>query len=197
MGALGVEPFVLTVVGATKSLRTGTLPLALRSSAPDHSTLSNVAADGESLTVHLREPKMSTGAVDTPTTDYNPYTSPTDQDGHPLSWDGNDGRILGLVHELGLHTVRHAILQTFIKKRARVLSNGLMVAESIPVVPLVMGTVAEPDRTLDTMCPPGPERFAEVNAWRATPAGGGEAPLVPITAMPATAADIIRISANN
>ena len=137
---------------------------------------------------------MSTGEVDTPTTDSNPYTSPTDQDGHPLTWDGNDGRILGLVHELGLHTVRKAILQTFIKKRVRVLSNGLVVAEAVSVVPFVMGTNAEPDRTLDTMCPPGPARYAEVNAWRATPAGGNEVPLTPITAMPTGASDIVRIN---
>ena len=49
---------------------------------------------------------------------------PSDMEGIPLSWDGNDAKILGLIHETGKYLTQKGLLQPYIKHRAVPLSNG-------------------------------------------------------------------------
>jgi len=116
---------------------------------------------------------------------------PLDITKNPMKWDGNNARILGLLHETWLYYERNGLFDAFIQKRAKVLSNGKICCETVNHVPFVMGVIKEEDRTLANMCPPGDERIAQVNAYRAalTPP---ESPVHAITTMPAAhAGDVI------
>ena len=92
---------------------------------------------------------------------------PLDITENPMKWDGNNARILGLLHETWLYYERNGLFDAFIQKRAKVLSNGKICCETVNHVPFVMGVIKEEDRTLANMCPPGDERIAQVNAYRA------------------------------
>ena len=87
---------------------------------------------------------------DRTTTSSNPEVlDPVDSAKEPLVWeDGNMARILGLLFELWQFMERHGILQTYVKKYSRVLSNGKSVSTDLSVAPLVLGLVQEPNCSL-------------------------------------------------
>jgi len=116
---------------------------------------------------------------------------PVDITDKPILWDGNSARILGMINEAWEHYERKGLYVAYIQKRARVLSNGKLSVDHVSSIPLVMGTVEEPERTLLTICPPAAARITELNTWRATTAGGNRPAIVPITTMPTGAADSI------
>ena len=49
---------------------------------------------------------------------------PSDQEGEPLTWDGNCGKILGLLDECRKHYEREGIFLPYIEHQAVLLSNG-------------------------------------------------------------------------
>ena len=104
-----------------------------------------------------------TDTTDTVTID---TTVPTDEAGQPLIWDGNPARVLGLLHESSEYFERMGQHQPAITMRAALLSNGRLAVESVSVVPFILGTLTEPDRSLLDIAPPPTERIAEYNAAR-------------------------------
>jgi len=124
---------------------------------------------------------------DTTTTVTDPDI-PVDITDQPILWDGNAARILGMLNEVWEHYERNGLYIAYIQKRARVLSNGKLAVDSVSSIPLVMGTVDEPERTLLNLCPPAAARIIEVNAARAA---AGDPPITAITSMPPGAADSI------
>ena len=79
---------------------------------------------------------------------------PTDSEGHPLSWDGNVAKILGLMDEVNLHYERNGLFSELIANRAVVLSNGKTAIEHLHSVPFIQGDIIDPTtRTLRTACP--------------------------------------------
>lgn len=94
------------------------------------------------------------------------HSQPLGPDKEPLSWDGNYARVLGLLHYLWIHLERYTMHIPYITKRTAMV-RGRLAAEAANIVPLVLGTAEEPERTLLNICPPPAERIKQVNDWRA------------------------------
>ena len=107
-----------------------------------------------------------TDTTDTVTID---TTVPTDEAGQPLIWDGNPARVLGLLHECSEYFLRMGQHQPAITMRAALLSNGKLAVESVTIVPFILGTLTEPDRSLLNMAPPPNERILEYSTTRRAP----------------------------
>ena len=63
-------------------------------------------------------------SIDDDSTNTIDINVPTDTDGHPLNWDGNPAKILGLLDETGKHYTRNGLFAELIRNRAVPLSNG-------------------------------------------------------------------------
>ena len=82
-------------------------------------------------------------------------TVPTDEANQPIIWDGNPARIPGLLFETSEFFLRSGQHQPHITMRAALLSNGKLAVESVSVVPFILGTLTEPERSLLNMAPDG------------------------------------------
>ena len=68
---------------------------------------------------------------------------PTDSEGEPLSWDGNNAKILGLLQACGKHYKKVGILQPFFAHRSVLLSNGKIAVPSKASIPFLDGTIED------------------------------------------------------
>ena len=107
---------------------------------------------------------------------------PVSSDKTPLSWDGNDATLLGLLHEVGRHYRNKGLFQTLLRDRAVALSNGRLAVEDPNAVYFVSGAISE-TRSFDDPCPPTVDRITEHNAEVAAGTRTGSAKTV-LTAIP-------------
>ena len=111
---------------------------------------------------------------------------PVSSDKTPLSWDGNDATLLGLLHEVGRHYRNKGLFQTLLRDRAVALSNGRLAVEDPNAVYFVSGAISE-TRSFDDPCPPTVDRISEHNAEVAAGTRSGTAKTVltaHVTAIP-------------
>ena len=88
---------------------------------------------------------------------------PVSSDKAPLSWNGNDAVILGLLYEVSRYYRNKGLFQMLFQHRAVVLSNGRLAIEDINSVPFVTGAASDP-KSFDDLCPPTPDRVSDYNA---------------------------------
>ena len=92
----------------------------------------------------------------------------TDQEGEALTWDGNNAKIPGLLHECGKYYVRKGLFQPLFAHRAVVLSNGNNAITDIKTSVFITGQVDDPqERSFENVCPEISARVADVDADRA------------------------------
>ena len=84
---------------------------------------------------------MST-ANSTENSSTNDILVPTDLDGDPLIWDGNNAKILGLLDACDKHYIRKGQFQPYFQHRAVLLSNGKIAVPSKATILFIMGELA-------------------------------------------------------
>ena len=107
-------------------------------------------------------------SLDDDTTNTIDINVPTDTEGHPLNWDGNPAKILGLLDETSKHYTRNGLFAELISDRAVSLSNGKIALEHLHSKPYIMGDITDTiTRTLTGPCPDIDTRKKETDAYRA------------------------------
>ena len=108
-------------------------------------------------------------SLDDDTTNTIDINVPTDTaEGHPLNWDGNPAKILGLLDETSKHYTRNGLFAELISDRAVSLSNGKIALEHLHSKPYIMGDITDTiTRTLTGPCPDIDTRNKETDAYRA------------------------------
>ena len=107
-------------------------------------------------------------SIDDDSTNTIDINVPTDSDGHPLNWDGNPAKILGLLDETGKHYTRNGLFAELISDRAVSLSNGKTALEHLHSIPFVLCDITDTKtRTLSEPCPDIATRKKEIDDHRA------------------------------
>ena len=106
-------------------------------------------------------------SIDDDSTNTIDINVPTDSDGHPLNWDGNPAKILGLLDETGKHYTRNGLFAELISDRAVSLSNGKTALEHLHSIPFVLCDITDTKtRTLSEPCPDIATRKKEIDDHR-------------------------------
>ena len=90
---------------------------------------------------------------------------PADVDGDLIEWDGNDGHLNGILHEVGKYYERKTLFKPLFENRAVVVKGGKLAVDSIQAYKFIAGLDNDP-RSYDDPCPPTAKRITEYSARR-------------------------------
>ena len=109
----------------------------------------------------MDEPNTLSNTADTTV---NPFI-PSDTDGNPIKWDGNDASIEGILYEIKSAYERGNLFQPLFKHRATLLSSGKLAVDSVISAGFVTGLLTDPyKRDFDSPAPPSPSRYDDYEA---------------------------------
>ena len=66
---------------------------------------------------------------------------PTDVDGDLIDWDGNDGHLNGVLHEVGKYYQRKTLFKPLFENRAVVVKGGKLAVDSVQAYKFIAGLV--------------------------------------------------------
>ena len=69
---------------------------------------------------------------------------PTDVDGDLIDWDGNDGHLNGVLHEVGKYYQRKTLFKPLFENRAVVVKGGKLAVDSVQAYKFIAGLDNDP-----------------------------------------------------